>query len=374
MKIMHLGDLHIGKKVNGYSMIEEQKYILNKIIEMISFNKVEAVIIAGDVYDKTVPTPEAVEVFDAFLVELVKKSMKVFIISGNHDSQERLAFGRNLISKTGVYISPVFSGNVEEIKLEENISIYLLPYIKPVHVKKVYEEDVHTYNEAVKKVIEKIDVDENRINILVTHQFITGAITTESEEKNVGGIDNVGADNFEKFDYVALGHIHRPQKIYKETIRYSGSPLKYSFSECNHKKSVTIIDVKEKGVIEIKQEELVPKNDMREIKGFYEEIMKKENYEGGNLLDYIHITLLDEEEILDVISKLRVIYPNIMKVDYDNKRTRQNNKIEVNENIQENIKNPIEIFKDFYNIQNNNGINEEQEKVLNKIINEIWED
>lgn len=372
MKIIHLGDLHIGKKVNGFSMIEDQKYILDKIIGICKKEKIEVAIIAGDVYDKLVPTPEAVELLDRFLVALSNENITVLMISGNHDSQERLAFGEKLLEKSGIHISPIFKGSIEEIRIGENVSFYLLPYIKPIHVRKAYEIACDTYNCAVKEVVNRIEIDEKRVNILITHQFITGAVTCDSEELVLGGIDNVGADVFEKFDYVALGHIHRAQKICKETIRYSGSPLKYSFSECNHKKSVTILEVGKNKEIEISQKGLVPIRDLRQIKGKYNDIMKKENYEGTNQEDYVHITLLDEDDILDVISKLRVIYPNIMKIEYDNKRTRQNNKIDADEEIENKIQKPIEIFKEFYEIQNNNTLEEEKEKVVENLINEIW--
>lgn len=377
MKLMHISDLHLGKRVNEFSMIEDQKYILTNIINIIDDLKLDGVIIAGDVYDKSVPSSEAVELFDDFLVRLSKRNLKVFVISGNHDSAERIAFGGRLMDKSGIYMSPVYNGNVEPITLTDNfgeINFYMLPFIKPSNVRRFYaDEEIISYTDAVKVAVKAMNIDTSKRNILVTHQFVTGAKRTESEEISVGGADNVDASVFSDFDYVALGHIHRSQKCGgSEFIRYSGTLLKYSFSEAKDIKSVTIVDIKDKGDISLDFIELTPKRDMVEIKGTYEELTLKSFWENtGYNENYMHITLTDEEDIPDALTKLRVIYKNIMKLDYDNKRTRTANMIDGANNLKE--KSPLEHFEEFYELLNGQGLSEEQSSFMTDIIREIWE-
>ena len=377
MKILHLSDLHLGKRVNEFSMIEDQKYILTNIINIIDDLKLDGVIIAGDVYDKSVPSSEAVELFDDFLVRLSKRNLKVFVISGNHDSAERIAFGGRLMDKSGIYMSPVYNGNVEPITLTDNfgeINFYMLPFIKPSNVRRFYaDEEIISYTDAVKVAVKAMNIDTSKRNILVTHQFVTGANRTESEEISVGGADNVDASVFSDFDYVALGHIHRSQKCGgSEFIRYSGTLLKYSFSEAKDIKSVTIVDIKDKGDISLDFIELTPKRDMVEVKGTYEELTLKSFWENtGYNENYMHITLTDEEDIPDAHTKLRVIYKNIMKLDYDNKRTRTANMIDGANNLKE--KSPLEHFEEFYELLNGQGLSEEQSSFMTDIIREIWE-
>ncbi|MGO5359332.1 exonuclease SbcCD subunit D [Anaerofustis sp. LCP19S3_F7] len=375
MKFMHLSDLHLGKKVNGYSMIEDQKYIINNILEIIDNENIESVIIAGDVYDKSVPPVDAVELFNDFLEELENRNLYVFIISGNHDSPERIAFGNSFMRKSKIFFSPVYNGEINEIELNDEygkINIWLLPFIKPLNVRKVYEDKViNTYNDAVKTVIDNLKIDTNERNIMITHQFVTGAERTDSEEISVGGSDNIDVSNFDKFDYTALGHIHRPQNCKAERVRYSGTPLKYSFSEAKDKKSATIIDIKEKNNINIKTVPFKPLRDMVEIKGKYNDIMRLDFYKDISYReDYIHIILTDEEDIPDVITKLKAVYHNIMKVDYDNIRTRTSNQIKEIENIES--FSPFELFSDFYKQQNNQSMNEEQNNYIKNTIEEIW--
>ena len=377
MKLMHISDLHLGKRVNEFSMIEDQKYILTNIINIIDDLKLDGVIIAGDVYDKSVPSSEAVELFDDFLVRLSKRNLKVFVISGNHDSAERIAFGGRLMDKSGIYMSPVYNGNVEPITLTDNfgeINFYMLPFIKPSNVRRFYaDEEIISYTDAVKVAIKAMNIDTSKRNILVTHQFVTGANRTESEEISVGGADNVDASVFSDFDYVALGHIHRSQKCGgSEFIRYSGTLLKYSFSEAKDIKSVTIVDIKDKGDISLDFIELTPKRDMVEIKGTYEELTLKSFWENtGYNENYMHITLTDEEDIPDALTKLRVIYKNIMKLDYDNKRTRTANMIDGANDLKE--KSPLDHFEEFYELLNGQGLSEEQSSFMTEIIREIWE-
>lgn len=376
MKFIHLSDLHLGKRVNEFSMLEDQEYILTKIINIIDEEKPEGVIIAGDVYDKSVPSAEAVELFDDFLVRLAKRDLKVFVISGNHDSAERIAFGGRLMDKSGIYMSPVFDGKVEPITLKDNfgdVNIYMLPFIKPSNVRRFYpENEIVTYTDAVKTVIDNMEIDTSKRNILITHQFVTGAVRSESEDISVGGTDNVDASVFEGFDYVALGHIHRSQKCVSDYIRYSGTPLKYSFSEAKDNKTITVVEMNAKGNITLDFIPLVPKRDMVEIKGTYDELTLKNFYENTTYQDdYIHITLTDEEDIPDVLTKLRVIYKNIMKLDYDNKRTRTMNKIDGAENVKK--KTPFEHFSEFYELQNGQPLSDEQTEFVSDIIEQLWE-
>ena len=377
MKIIHLADLHIGKRVNEFSMIDDQKYILNQILEIIDKEKPDAVIIAGDVYDKQVPSIEAVELLDSFISDISKRKTTTFIISGNHDSAERLAFGSSLMAMGKIYISPVYNGKISKYTLKNDFgsaNFYLLPFVKPNHVKRFFpDEKIESYTDAIRVVVDNLKLDTSEINILIAHQFVTGASRTESEEISVGGLDNVDASVFDDFDYVALGHIHRPQKIGTERIRYCGTPLKYSFSEVNDTKSVSIIEINSKEDFNLRTIPLIPKRDMRKIRGTYEELITKTSYENTNTDDYIHVTLTDEFNVVDAIQKLRVIYKNIMKLEYDNMRTRESRKINLDDMVIEN-KNPLEIFSEFYKLQNNQEMDDEQKEIIKKIMEEVWEE
>lgn len=377
MKFVHLSDLHIGKRVNEYSMLEDQEYILTKIINIIDEEKPEGVIIAGDVYDKSVPSAEAVALFDDFLVRLSKRNLSVFVISGNHDSAERIAFGGRLMNGSGIYMSPVYDGDVKPVTLEDEygkINVWMLPFVKPAHIRKFNEDkEIGSYTDAVRVAIESLDINSAERNIMITHQFVTGADRTESEEISVGGTDNVDVSVFDIFDYTALGHIHRPQNCKSEKVRYCGTPLKYSFSEANDKKSVTVIELGEKGKLDIKTVPLFPMRDMVEIKGKYDEIMLRDFYENTTYReDYTHITLTDEEDIPDAIGKLRVVYHNLMKLDYDNMRTRSMNCIYGAEDVEE--KSHFELFAEFFEQQNNQPMTEEQSEFVKNLIAEVWED
>lgn len=375
MKILHLSDLHLGKRVNEFSMLEDQKYILEKIIEIIDREKPEAVIIAGDVYDKSVPSAEAVQILDDFLYELVCRKLQVFIISGNHDSAERLSFGSRLMDNSGVHISPVYKGEVVPVSLNDEygkIDIFMLPFIKPASVRRYFDdEEIESYTDAARVAVSNMDIDDRNRNILVTHQFVTGAVRSESEDISVGGADNVDVSVFDPFDYVALGHLHGPQSVERESVRYCGTPLKYSFSEKDHIKSVTVVELFEKGNMNIKTIPLVPKHDMREIKGTYLELTAKSNYENTKTDDYLKIILTDEEDIPDAMAKLRVIYPNIMKLEYDNTRTRSMTHIESAEGIER--KSPVELFGELYERQNGQPMSDEQLEFSAELMNEIWE-
>nr|MBQ8244293.1 exonuclease SbcCD subunit D [Oscillospiraceae bacterium] len=375
MKLIHLSDLHIGKRVNEVSMITEQAYILNQITDIIDAEQPQCVLICGDVYDKTVPSAEAVALLDDFLCRLARRRLTVLIISGNHDSPERLAFGGRLMAETGIHISPVYSGTVTPVTLADahgEVHFWLLPFVKPAHVKRFYpEESIESYTDALRIAIGKMEIDSNQRNVLLTHQFVTGSATCDSEERSVGGSDNVDAAVFAGFDYVALGHIHGPQNIGSERIRYCGTPLKYSFSEAHHKKSVCVIELEEKGTFQLRTVPLIPCHDLREIRGSYEEVTAKPFYENTPVEDYLHITLTDEEDVPEAMARLRVIYPNLMKLSYDNTRTRSSAVIDSAADVQH--KSPLQLFGELYQLQNNQPMSDIQQQYLLELIEDIWE-
>ena len=377
MKLIHLSDLHLGKRVNDFSMLEDQQYILAEILQIIDREKPDGVLIAGDVYDKSVPSAEAVALLDDFLVRLSRRELRIFVISGNHDSPERMAFGGRLMERSGVHLAPVYDGRVEPVVLTDEygpVKLYLLPFVKPSHVRRCFpEREIATYTDAVAAAIEAMGVDTAVRNVLVTHQFVTGAARCDSEELSVGGTDNVDAAVFDPFDYVALGHIHGPQQVGRETVRYCGTPLKYSFSEAGHKKSVTVVELGAKGSVTIRTIPLKPLRDMVELRGTYEELTLRAFYEGTSYpRDYIHITLTDEEDIPDAVGKLRIIYPNLMKLDYDNKRTRAGIHLEGAEDVQQ--KSPLELLEEFYSNQNGQPMSEEQRAFARDMMERIWEE
>ena len=375
MKFIHLSDLHLGKRVNEYQMLDDQAYILKKIINIIDDEVPDGVIIAGDIYDKSVPSAEAVGLFDDFLVRLAKRKLEVLIISGNHDSPERIAFGSRIMDASGIHLSPVYDGKILPFSMQDEhgtVDIYMLPFIKPAHVRMFCDEEISSYTDAINYVISNLDIKPKNRNIIVTHQFVTGASRSESEEISIGGSDNVNADVFAPFDYVALGHIHSPQNCGSDHIRYCGTPLKYSFSEAKDHKSVTVVELAEKGKVSYRTVELVPQHDLVELKGTYAELTLKSFYEGSTWQeDYTHITLTDEEDIPDVIGKLRTIYHRLMKLDYDNKRTRLN--MEINSVTDVESKSPLELFSDFYKLQNNQPMTQEQFDYVKLLIEKSWE-
>ena len=378
MKFVHLSDLHIGKRVNEFSLKEDQEHILEEILTIIDDEAPDAVIIAGDVYDKSIPSTEAVEMLDRFLVCLAEKKKEVFIISGNHDSPERLSFGSRLIDSSGIHIAPVYGEEIKPYPVK-GVNIWLLPFIKPAHVRHIFEDEkIESYTDAVRVAIDHMDVRTDERNILVTHQFVTGADRTKSEDVSVGGTDNVDASVFDGFDYVALGHIHRPQNCGSERIRYCGTPLKYSFSETAHEKTVTIVETVE-GVdggrknIAVRTVPLIPMRDMKEIKGTYDDLTLRSYYEGTSLQDdYLHVILTDEDDVPDAMAKLRTVYPYLMKLDYDNTRTRHTAVIEGADAAEQ--KSPGQLFADFFEEQNGKPMTEEQAAAVQDMIEKIWED
>ncbi len=384
MKFFHISDLHIGKRVNGFSMLEDQKYILDQIVDLAEKHRPDGILIAGDLYDRSMPSAEAVELADDFLYQFTQLQIPVFLISGNHDCAERIAYGGRMMEQAGIYVSRVFDGKMQKYSLGD-VDIWLLPYIKPAQIRRFYpEEEMETTQQAIEVILKHTELDDRRVNILVMHQFLAGASVCESEEMSVGGSDQVDVSIVEAFDYVALGHLHGPQKIGRDTVRYCGSPLKYSFSEAGHRKSVTVVEIADRfaegidtekasidknmqdDLISITQLPLIPRLDLREIRGPIDELICPEVYESANSQDYLHITLTDKDEVLDAIGRLRDIYPNIMRLDFAAAERGQNQ--EQQELILEE-KSPMELFAEFFMMQNGYEMSEEQTQV----IKEIWE-
>ena len=418
MRLLHLADLHLGKRVNGFSMIEDQRAILEQILNIAEEKDVQAALLCGDIYDKPVPSEEAVRLFDWFLTELRDRKIPVLLISGNHDSGERLNFGARIMEQSNVYFAGAFHGVPEPVCLQDEfgpVHFYLLPFIRPADVRHVWPEaQISSAQEAVAYVLEQIRPDPAARNVLLAHQFVTGALRSESEDVIVGTLDGIDAAVFSGFDYTALGHIHRAQSFEKGRVRYCGTPLKYSFSEANHEKSVTIAELgpvpdgtqaggsryraagqpvngpsadgqpreaagdsgkaefrTEKCDLTIEAVPLTPLRDLREIRGSYEELCDRRNYIGTNTEDYLHITLTDEHDIINVMSNLRTIYPNIMKLDYDNVRTRSGQSPATGTDPADTIT-PFELLAQFYEKQNHQALTEDQAAYAQKMMEKIW--
>lgn len=376
MKLFHLSDLHIGKRVCERSLIEDQKYIIDRIIGHIEAQKPDAVMIAGDVYDRSLPSEEAVALFDDFLYRLSETGTAALIVSGNHDSQERVAYGGRIMNKNGIYIAPEFNRYnyekiIEPVVLEDGsgkINFYLLPFVTPAAVRAAKENSqAGSYTEAVKTVIDDMDVNRSQRNILIAHQFVTGAETCESETFSVGGSDNIDAAVFEDFDYVALGHLHGPQSVGRDTIRYSGTPLKYSFSEANHKKSITVIDIESKGQLSISEIPLdAPLHDWKIYKGDFDEVILNEKTN-----DYVKVILTDDENISDAVNKLREYFPNMLQLSFDNRRFESQYDAARLENVTS-LSLP-ELFAEFYLRKNSAELDERRKKAVEDVFKEVRE-
>lgn len=377
---MHLADLHLGKRVNGFSMMEDQEYILNRILEIMEEEQPDGLLIAGDVYDKTIPPAEAVRRMDDFLTAVAEKHVPVFLISGNHDSAERVAFGHQLMQGSGIWISPVYDGTIRHHTLEDRwgeVNIYLVPFLRPSVVRIFFPDvEIEDYTDALRTIIEDLQVDTSRRNVVLAHQFVTaaGALpeTCDSEQLSVGGLDRVDGSVFSPFDYTALGHLHGPQRVGSETIRYAGSPLKYSFSELHQKKSVTVAELRAKGETEIRQIPLQPRREMIELRGTFEEILEEARKKGEPQTDYYHMILTDETDVVDALSRLREYYPNIMLLDYDNRRTRSQKEVEQLDRVEE--RTPGELFAALYEQQNGQEMDSDRKEYLDGLIREIWEE
>ena len=335
----------------------------------------DGILIAGDLYDKPVPPAEAVSLLDRFLCDLADTGAQVFVISGNHDSAERLAFGAGLMQRSGVHIAPVYHGDVRPFTLTDAfgpVDVYLLPFIKPVHVRACFpDEEIASYTDAMACAIRHMNVDPARRSVLVTHQFVTGGVRCDSEEVNVGGADNVSAEVFAPFDYVALGHLHGAQQI-GGRIRYCGTPLKYSFSEARQQKSVTMAELGDKGDLALRALPLVPLREMRELRGDYMTLTSRAYYQHEDTDAYLHLTLTDEEDVPDAAARLRVIYPNMMKIDYDNARTRAS--ADFSAGAPEDRRSPAELFDDFYALQNGQPMSGVQRAYVLQLLERLTEE
>ncbi len=375
MKLIHLSDLHLGKRVCEMSMLEDQEYILREILGIVEDTRPDALLISGDVYDKSVPSAEAVTVFDDFLCRLAAWKLPVLIISGNHDSPERLSFGGRLMEGSGIHISPVYDGTVRPITLTDDfgeVHFWLLPFLKPVHVRQFFpEENIESYTDACAAAVAHMPLNKEERNVILVHQFVTGAETCGSEELSVGGTDNVDASVFADFDYVALGHIHRPQNGGSNKIRYCGTPLKYSLSEVDHLKSVTLVELGAKGELHLELIPLHPKRDLREIRGTFAQLTDVNYYKNTAAEDYLHIILTDEEDIPEAGGKLRAIYPNYLHISYDNTRTRTDQVVDCAENVQR--KSKLELFDELYRLQNNQPMSDTQRAFLQELIDAMEE-
>ena len=396
MKFFHISDLHIGKRVNGFSMLEDQRYILQQMLELADENTPDGILLAGDLYDKPLPSAEAVELVDWFLSQFAIREIPVWAISGNHDSPERVAYGSGMLEHAGIYMNRVFDGalqgycvrkSAEGRKKEicritkameqagmlgeqtgemEQVCIWLLPYLRPAQVRRFFpEKEIETTQQAVEAVLAGAELPEKQIHILVMHQFLAGASVCDSEELSVGGLDQVAASAVNAFDYVALGHLHRPQKVGRETIRYCGSPLKYSFSEAGYQKSVTVVEAGEGKDVSIRTIALMPKRELREIRGPIDRLLEKAVYEAADQKDYLHITLTDQEEVLDAMGRLREVYPNIMRLDFEKNHMAMEDGPQT---VFLDAKTPEELFAEFFMLQNGREMSEEQSRLVKTLL------
>lgn len=370
MRFLHISDLHLGKRVYEYSMLEEQKNALWQVLSAVDEKNVEGLFIAGDIYDKSIPTIEAIELFDSFLVELSNRNIDVYIISGNHDSPERVGFGADFFKSNRIYISKSYDGDIQYVDKEDlygKIRIHLIPFLKPANVRRFHQEmEIADYNSAIRTVVEDIKLCEDGRNVVLVHQFITGAVRSQSEESFLGGMDNIEYDLFDEFDYVALGHIHKSQAMGRQQVRYSGALVKYALDEINQVKSMTLVEIKGKGEVEIETIPIKPIHDMRRVEGTYMELTDRNNYVNTKVDDYLHVVLKDEEDVPDALRKLRVIYPNILKLEYDNTRTRLKNSVIEGKGVRR--KEPMEYIEELFRKQNNEDMTSEQATVLKNIM------
>lgn len=377
MKILHLGDLHIGKTVNDFSMTQDQEYMLGQVLDIIEKEKIDAVLIAGDVYDKPIPSEEAVRVLDGFLCCLSDMGVETFLISGNHDSDERLHFGSSLFAKNRIHIAAKYNGTLYKKECQDDfgrINIYLLPFVKASQVKHFYpDERIASYEDAIRVALAHADIDPSERNVLVAHQFVTGKSADPelggsegAATLHVGTIEKIGVDCFDAFDYVALGHIHSPQEIGRETVRYAGSLLKYSFSEVNNKKYAPIVTFGNKKEVTVRLARLKPLRDMRHLKGKLEQLLDQKNIQSPE--DYIYVTLTDEEPVNDAMAIFQQHYPNTMRITYDNAHTREMEHVDITRVTQE--KTYPELISDFYRMMYGCDISEEELQIMKEAAKE----
>ncbi|MCI1965354.1 MAG: exonuclease SbcCD subunit D [Oscillospiraceae bacterium] len=381
MKLLHLADLHIGKRVCEFSMLEDQRAILNQILKIAQDVRPDAVLIAGDLYDRSIPVGQAVTLLDDFLTELALQSIPVFAISGNHDSPERLDFGSRIMRRNNVTIAGSFQGMVPHAVLTDEfgpVHIYLLPFLRPAAARPFLgDEQTDSYDHTVRAALNTAVLNPDERNVLVAHQFVVSGSAEpercESETVSVGGLDSVDVSAFDGFDYVALGHLHGPQRIGRPSVRYAGSPLKYSFSEVHQKKSVTVVQLREKGNLELTRIPLKPLRDMREIKGPIAALTDPETAAGANREDYIRAVLTDEKEIADAVGKLRAVYPNLMQIDFENKRMSTEHTGTAAEG-DPSRKTPMQLFEEFYRDRNASPMSAQERKIMEEVIEHAGRD
>ena len=371
MRFLHTADLHLGRQINDLSLMQDQEYILDRIAELADGERVDAVLIAGDVYQRSSPQAEAMALFDAFVSRLVSMGKQVFIISGNHDSAQRISYFSALLRSSGVYVTEKFEGKLQCAAVRDafgEVVVWMLPFLRPSGVRRYLpEERIRTYQDAVEAVLRNAPVDPSKRNILICHQFITGSEISESEELAVGGLDNIDASVFDTFDYVALGHIHKPQSAGRDTLRYAGSPLKYSFSEVSHRKSVTIVDVEQKGNTSVRTVLLRPLRDVRCVSGTMAELMEMPYSE-----DYVWVTVHDELVPPDARVAISVTFPNMLKFSIVNSKTKFDTDVMAGRPMEN--KSVLELFEDFYRLQNNDRLpGESHRRVLEKVLRELEE-
>lgn len=374
MKFIHISDLHIGRKLNEISLLDDQIHILNQILNHLDTLSVDAVLISGDVYDKSIPPAEAVGVLDAFLTSVSERNIPVFIISGNHDSQKRLGFGKTLLRKSNIFIASDISDTLQKHTLSDEfgeVDIYLLPFVRPEEVKAKFNcEDISTTQEAITPIIRNTLVSDTRRNVLLAHQFVIGGTTPpetcRSETIYAGGTDHVDVSVFDAFDYVALGHLHRAQRIGRETVRYCGSPLKYSFSEATHKKSMTLVEIKEKGNITIRLIPLQPIRDLREIKGPIQSLIQAGREDTENCEDYISAILTDEDELMEPFSRLKSVYPNLLQLSVENSATKARFETDLIAATESDIS-PEHLFMRFFEQQYGRKPTSDEERIIKEV-------
>lgn len=372
MRFLHIADLHLGKQMNDLLLLDDQEAVLDQIIHIANDEKVDAVLIAGDVYQRTTPQAEAMALFDRFVSRLVDDGRKIFVISGNHDSALRISYFSSLVKNAGVYVTETFNGELQHVTLHDtdgDLNVWMMPFLRPAHVKRALpNEKITSYQDAVAAVIRHADIDFSKRNLLICHQFIVGCTTCDSEELSIGTLDHIDGTVFDGFDYVALGHIHGPQNVLRDTMRYAGSPLKYSFSEAAHHKSVTIVDMQEKGETRVRTMPLYPLHDVRLIEGKLADIMSMPYSE-----DYVWVTIHDELPPPDAKVTLTVNFPNMMKFSVVNSRTKYDLDVKATDVMES--KSVAELFSDFYRLQNNDQLpGEAHMQVLNKVIKELEEE
>ena len=369
VKFLHIADLHLGKRLNGVSFLEDQISLLNQISALAAAERADAVVIAGDVYQKASPQSEAMAAFDAFVTRLAAAGIRVLVISGNHDSAQRISYFSALVRNAGVYVSEEFTGTVQTVALSDafgEVRFGLLPFLKPIQARRFYpDEKIETYEDAVRAVLRHSPVDPAARNVLVCHQFVTGAETCDSEETAVGGLDRVDASAFDDYDYVALGHIHGPQRLKRDTLRYAGSLMKYSFSEVNHRKSVTVVEMLEKGDVRLHTVPLTAPHDMRTVEGMLSDVMAMPYSE-----DYVWVTIHDELPPPDARVTISTVFPNMLKFSVVNSKTKMD--IDVLAREQMESKSIPELFSDFYRLQNNDvAPGERHLEMLTAILKEL---